>query len=71
MTVYLQYFLQPGSLQLPHAAEPVTLDLPGLCEPNSGLRLHYDGSVSLQRSLMLSYVGIRLIHEPEILAGTP
>jgi hypothetical protein len=42
-----------------------------LSEPNSGLRLHYNGSVSLQWSLMLSYVGIGLIHEPEILAGTP
>jgi len=36
-----------------------------LSEPNNGLLLHYNGSVSLQQNLMLSYVGIRLIHKPE------
>ena len=71
MAVYLPCFLQPPSLQVPHTSEPIPLDLLSFSESNSGLSLHYNESVSLQRSLMLSYVGIRPIHKPEILAGTP
>jgi len=48
MAVYLHYFLQSVSLHLPQPAEPIPLDLSSLSEPNSALRLHYNGSVSLQ-----------------------